>query len=89
MSTATVTAKITEGGRIVIPAPCREALGVRTGDEVLLKLIDGELRLYSRKEAVRRAQAWARSLNPKGQSQVGISQVDELLKERQQEAANE
>ena len=88
MSTATVTAKITEGGRIVIPAPCREALGVRTGDEVLLKLIDGELRLYSRKEAVRRAQAWARSLNSKGQSE-GISQVDELLKERQQEAANE
>ena len=88
MSTATVTAKITEGGRIVIPAPCREALGVRPGDEVLLKLIDGELRVYSRKEAVRRAQAWARSLNPKGQSE-GTSQVDELLKERQHEAANE
>lgn len=84
MTTATITARITDGGRIVIPAPCREALGVRPGDEVLLRLVDGELRLYSRKEAVRRAQTWAQSLNSNGPSQV-----DELLKERQQEAAKE
>ncbi len=81
MASATVTAKITEGGRIVIPAPYRVALGVRPGDEVLLRLVDGELRVYSRKEAVRRAQTWAQSLKPSGPSQV-----DELLKERQQEA---
>jgi AbrB family looped-hinge helix DNA binding protein len=84
MTTATVTAKITQGGRIVIPAPCREALGVRPGDEVLIKLLEGELRVYSRKEAIRRAQNWARSLNSGGQSQV-----DELLKDRQRDAANE
>ncbi|MEP6601520.1 MAG: AbrB/MazE/SpoVT family DNA-binding domain-containing protein [Nitrospirota bacterium] len=84
MTTATVTAKITDGGRIVIPAPCREALDLRTGDEVLLKLMDGELRLYSRKQAVRRAQTWAQNLNPKGQSMV-----DELLRDRQEDAAKE
>ena len=84
MTTATVKAKITEGGRIVIPAPCREALNLQTGDEVLLKLMDGELRLSSRKHAVSRAQSWAQSLNPKGHSMV-----DELLKDRRQDAANE
>ena len=84
MTTASVRAKVTEGGRIVIPAPCREALDLRTGDEVLLKLMDGELRLYSRKQAVQRAQSWAQNLNPKGRSMV-----DELLQERQEEADNE
>ena len=84
MSTATAKAKITEGGRIVIPAPCREALNLQTGDEVLLKLVDGELRLSSRKQAISRAQAWAQSLNPQSQSMV-----DQLLKDRQAEAANE
>ena len=84
MSTATVRARITEGGRIVIPAPCREALNLQTGDEVLLKVMDGELRLSSRKQAVSRAQNWAQSLNPNGHSMV-----DELFKDRREEAANE
>ena len=68
----------------MIPAPCREALNLQTGDEVLLKLMDGELRLSSRKQAVSRAQTWAQSLNPKGQSVV-----EQLLKDRQEEAAND
>lgn len=84
MAETTVSTKIAEGGRVVIPAPYREALGIGPGDEVVLRLMDGELRLYSRKEAVRRAQAWAQSLNP-----AGHSVVDALLKERRLEAANE
>ena len=35
--------KIAHGGRLVIPAKHRRALGLRTGDEVILRVVDGEL----------------------------------------------
>ena len=44
----TCTTKISAGGRVVIPAEYRKALGVRTGDEVILTLDDGEVRLYTK-----------------------------------------
>ena len=76
--------KITPGGRLVIPARHRRALGLKTGDEVLLRVVDGELRILSQTEAVKRAQAMVKRL-VKG----GRSLVDELLKERRAEARRE
>jgi len=76
--------KVAEGGRIVIPAAYRKALGIKTGDEVLLKLDGGSLRVYSRAQAIRLAQKIVRKYVPEG-----VSLVDELLRERRQEAANE
>lgn len=76
--------KVAEGGRIVIPAAYRKALGIKTGDEVLLKLDGDSLRIYSRAQAVRLAQKIVRKYVPEG-----VSLVDELLLERRQEAANE
>ena len=76
--------KVAEGGRIVIPAAYRKALGIKTGDEVLLKLDGDSLRIYSRAQAVRLAQKIVRKYVPEG-----VSLVDELLQERRQEAANE
>ena len=54
MSTNVV--KIGRGGRIVLPAQIRKALGVTTGDDLILSLRDGEVRMFTRREAIRRAQ---------------------------------
>ncbi len=39
--------RIREGGRLVIPSAFRKALGLKPGDEVLLSLEDGEIRVLS------------------------------------------
>ena len=36
--------KLGQGGRIVLPAEFRKALGVKTGDELILSLKDDEVR---------------------------------------------
>ena len=79
-----VSTKITDGGRVVIPAEHRRALGLKIGDEVIIHLVDSELRILTRAEAVRRAQAMVRRKIKKGRSLV-----DELSTERRAEAANE
>lgn len=72
------------GGRLVIPAPMRAALGMKEGDKVLVRLEGNELRIYTYEEAVRRAQEIVRSfVTP------GISLVDELIADRRAEAARE
>ncbi len=62
---------------------CR-ALGVEEGDELFLSLKEGELRLVSRKTALKRAQELVRPYLPEtGQLS------DELLAERREEIARE
>lgn len=78
------TIKLSEGGRVVIPAEVRRALQVQEGDSLLLDVKDGEIRLYSRREQLRRAQALFRQYIPEG-----VSLVDELIAERRAEAARE
>jgi len=79
-----VSAKITEGGRVVIPAEYRRELGLEPGDEVIIRLEDGELRILTRAEAVRRAQALVERHVKRGRSLV-----DELSAERREEARRE
>jgi AbrB family looped-hinge helix DNA binding protein len=73
---------IREGGRLVIPAAYRKALGLKPGDEVLLLLKDGEVRIVSTRQAIAQAQTLIRRYVPKGRS---LSK--ELIKERREEAA--
>jgi AbrB family looped-hinge helix DNA binding protein len=73
---------IREGGRLVIPASYRKALGLKPGDEVLLSLEDGEIRVVSTRQAVARAQTLVRRYIPKGRK---LS--EELIKDRREEAA--
>jgi AbrB family looped-hinge helix DNA binding protein len=80
----TTRARLASGGRIVIPAEYRKALGLHEGDIVTMQLEDGEIRLYSFEEGLRRAQALVRELVPEG-----VSLVDELIAERRREAALE
>jgi AbrB family looped-hinge helix DNA binding protein len=69
------------GGRLVIPARLRKALGLRPGSELLLAASDGELRVWSREQALRRAQEHVRRLVP-----PEVSLVDELIAGRRREA---
>jgi AbrB family looped-hinge helix DNA binding protein len=73
-----------EGGRIVIPAGYRKAMGIKPGDEILLILEDNEIRLLSTRKAIARVQASVRKYVPEG-----VSLVDELIKERREEASRE
>jgi AbrB family looped-hinge helix DNA binding protein len=83
MTQTAVTVRISEAGRIVIPATFRKALAVKPGDELILEMKDGELRLRTRVEGIRRAKALVADLKD------GPSPVDELIAERRAEAARE
>jgi AbrB family looped-hinge helix DNA binding protein len=76
--------KINPNGRIVIPAAFREALGVETGDEVLLRIEDEELRITTQRQRIQKAQRLLANL-------VGPerSLSDELIAERRKAAKNE
>lgn len=74
------TTKITSGGRLVIPANYRRELGLNDGDTVTLRVQDGELRILSVRQAVRRAQEIVRKYIP-----AERSLVDELIAERRRE----
>ncbi|HWM89551.1 MAG TPA: AbrB/MazE/SpoVT family DNA-binding domain-containing protein [Thermoanaerobaculia bacterium] len=76
-----VMTKLGEGGRLVIPAEYRRALGVDTGDELVLILEENSLRVLTPKEGIRRAQALVRSYIPEGRR---LS--DELIEERRKES---
>ncbi len=76
--------RVSEGGRIVIPGPYRDAMGLHIGDDVVLRLEDGELHVMTRQHAIRRAQALVRQYIPEGRSLGG-----ELLAERRSDAARE
>lgn len=76
--------KVDRHGRVVIPAEYRRALGLREGDEVMLQLDDGALRILTRSEAIRRAQGLV-TKHTKGERSL----VDELSAERRAEAARE
>src|SRR5215213_1361776 len=72
------------GGRLVIPAKMRAALGMAVGDRLNVRLEGGELRIYTYKEGLRRVQEMMQGLVPRD-----VSLVDELIAERRREAAKE
>ena len=58
----TAKGKVVEGGRIIVPAAFRRALGLEKGDSVLLELHEDELRVRPARTALRRLQAKLREL---------------------------
>ena len=78
-------AKINRQGRIVIPAECRAAAGLKPGDELLVEAVgEGELRLRTREQALREAQAIVARHVPADRDLVA-----ELIAERRAEAERE
>lgn len=79
-----IRTKVTQGGRIVIPAEMRRRLGIEVGEDVNIALDGESIRILTQKESIKRAQALVRKFVPKG-----VSLVDELIADRRREAANE
>jgi AbrB family looped-hinge helix DNA binding protein len=78
-------AKMNRQGRIVIPAECRAAAGLQPGDDLIVEATgEGELRLRTREQAVRKAQEIVAPYLPKGHDLV-----QEFIDERRAEAARE
>lgn len=69
--------KVAPDGRFVIPAAARAAMDIDEDGTVTAYLQDGELRLLSRRTAIRQVQAFVK-LHRKGEGSV----VDELIAER-------
>jgi len=84
-STSHVATRIANGGRIVIPAEYRRALGVKEGDEVIVKLVDDEVLITTRLQELRRAQA----IVAKYAEDDSGSWSDELIAERRAESEHE
>ena len=76
--------RVNENGRVVIPASFRKALGIKIGDEVVLRMEDDELRITTQRRRVERAQRLVRK-----HVKRGTSLVDELIVERREVARNE
>ena len=76
--------RVNENGRVVIPAPFRKALGIKIGDEVVVRMEDGELRISTLKRRIEKAQRLVRK-----HVKPGKSLVDELIAERREAARNE
>ena len=70
-----------QGGRVVLPAAFRKALGIDVGDEVILTLEDNSLRITTAAMAVKRSQALVRQYVKRPRSLSS-----ELLRERRREA---
>lgn len=77
-------ARINPQGRIVIPAECRAAAGLKPGDDLLVEVVgEGELRLLSKERALKKAQEIVARYSS------GRDLVAELIAERREEAARE
>jgi AbrB family looped-hinge helix DNA binding protein len=79
-----VRTRIGAKGRLVIPAAMREALKMSQGDMLDLIVVDGELRIATMRERLRRAQESVRKYVP-----AGVSLADELSAERREAAKHE
>lgn len=76
--------KIDAGGRVIVPAVYRRALDLAEGSDVQIRLEDDEIKIVPRDVAIRRAQEIVRRYVPGGESLV-----DDLLRERRREVAQE
>lgn len=76
--------KVGEGGRVVIPAAYRRALDLEAGDEVVVVLEDGEIRIMKPQQAIRRAQ---RAVREYVDPDYGLA--DSLIRDRRREAEDE
>jgi AbrB family looped-hinge helix DNA binding protein len=76
--------RINENGRVVIPASFRRALGIQSGDTIVLRLENNELRITTLRQRLVQAQKIVgKHVAP------NISLVDELIAERREAARHE
>ena len=71
-------------GRFVLPAKLRKELQIKTGDEIVLRLENGSVRLVPLHQAVIIAQQTVKKYVPQG-----TSLVEDLIQARKEEATRE
>jgi AbrB family looped-hinge helix DNA binding protein len=77
--------RINQQGRVVIPAECRAAAGIKAGDDLVIETVrEGELRVRTRRQALKDAQDLYARVIPKDRDLVA-----ELIAERRAEAERE
>jgi AbrB family looped-hinge helix DNA binding protein len=81
-----IAMKVSEGGRVVIPAEIRKALDLKERDTVLWELEEGGARLSSRRQRLDLARQLFQRFLPKAEQR---SLVKELISERRAEARHE
>jgi AbrB family looped-hinge helix DNA binding protein len=80
-----VIARVSQSGRLSIPAKFRKAVGLERGGEVVVELDGREIRIMTVDEVVARAQAMTRRLLG-GKPEASL---DAFLAERRRDAARE
>ena len=78
--------RLDSAGRIVVPAGFRKALGISAGQELVMALDEGFVRLQTIDAALERVRVIARR---RRRSRSDASVVDEFIAERRREAASE
>lgn len=78
---ASTRIRVDRAGRILIPAELRRKLGIEPGAELIARLENHELRLYTLDEAIRHAQEIVRRYVP-----PGVLLSEELIADRRAEA---
>jgi len=76
--------QVLSGGRLVIPAKLRKELQIKPGDEIVLHLENGSIRMVPLHQAVIIARQSVKKYVP-----TGTSLVDDLIQARREEAAHE
>lgn len=76
--------QVHSGGRFVLPSKLRKELQIKAGDEIVLRLENGSIRLVPLHQAVIIAQETVKKYVPKGTSLVA-----DLIQARKEEAAHE
>ena len=79
-----IKTQISKSGRIIVPVKLRRALEIQAGDEIVMRLENGSIRLIPLRQAVSLAQKTVRQYAPDG-----ISLVDALIQARREDAARE
>ena len=78
-----IRTRLNEQGALVLPTSIQRALGLRPGDEILLRVENDELRMTTTAKRVKRAQQLFKKYVGEG-----IRLSDELIADRRKEAVN-
>ena len=76
--------RMTKEGRVLIPADLRKSLGLKEQEPLTIYAQDGEIRIVSRLQAIKQMQRRMAAHRVEG-----VSVVDELLRERREQAQRE